>query len=179
MRSEERAQSFGEVFTPEETVEDMLSMLPQETFDPLTTFLEPSCGNGNFLVAILERKLQNISNDKTPSELKMECVLALGSIYGVDIEEENVAEARDRMFDKLRSFVGDQLTSEKDFFDTCLEIVSSNIVVGDALGGANQVSLVRYRKTSYSTVDREVFFLEQPEMDLFFQQPKPMPPILL
>lgn len=179
MRSEQRAQSFGEVFTPEGTVRNMLDLLPKTAFDVTTTFLEPSCGNGNFLVEILERKLRNLTKNSSVSEIKMGSALALASIYGVDIEAENVSEARDRIYAQVISFAKEAMVAEEEFLSACLEIISANIVIGDAIESPSQIALIRYEKTSPIKIEREVFFLEQPEMDLFFEQPAPMAPIIL
>lgn len=179
MRSEQRAQSFGEVFTPEETVRDMLELLPKRVFDVSTTFLEPSCGNGNFLVEILERKLRNVTKNTSLSKIKMGSALSVASIYGVDIEAENVFEARDRIYGKFEDFVKMKMGADQEFLSACLGIISANIVIGDAIGNPGEISLVRYTNTSPNKIDREVFFLEQPEIDLFFEHPAPMAPIIL
>ena len=179
MRSEQRAQSFGEVFTPEGTVRDMLDLLPKTAFDVTTTFLEPSCGNGNFLVEILERKLRNMPKDSSRSKIKMDSALALASIYGVDIEAENVSEARDRIYAQVKSFAKEATVADQEFLSACLEIISANIVIGDAIDNPSQIALIQYEKTSPIKIEREIFFLEQPEMDLFFVHPAPMDPIIL
>lgn len=56
IKSRKREADFGEVYTAQNQVNDMLSILPDDS--PLdTTYLEPACGNGNFLVSILKMKL--------------------------------------------------------------------------------------------------------------------------
>jgi hypothetical protein len=88
MRSNERKKSLGEVFTPPELVKEVLDQLPEEVWqDPAKTFLDNSCGNGNFLVAVLERKLQHGHNP----------IQALETVYGVDIMLDNVKECRRRL----------------------------------------------------------------------------------
>ena len=90
-KSKTRVKALGEVFTPPELVDEMLDKLPQDLWtDPNKSFLEPACGNGNFLAEILSRKLKN----KKTSKLK-----ALQTIYGVDIMEDNVLESRQRLLD--------------------------------------------------------------------------------
>lgn len=84
-RSKERSDAHGEVFTPSELVIEMLEQLPDETWQEGKTFLDQTCGNGQFLaaVAIVKRELGH----KHP----------LASIYGVDLLEDNVAETKARL----------------------------------------------------------------------------------
>ena len=93
-KQRERVQKYGEVFTPSNIVNDMLDLLPTkddgrtlilnektkaEKSYLSSTFLEPSCGDGNFLVEILNRKLKCVSE----SSFDHDVLLALSSIYGV------------------------------------------------------------------------------------------------
>lgn len=94
MKSKERVKKHGEVFTPTELVEKMLDRLPPEVWtDPYKTFCDPSCGNGNFLVAVLKRKLK----------MKHTRRQALESVYGVDIMADNVEECRERLLEAARA----------------------------------------------------------------------------
>ncbi len=93
-------KDFGEVFTPDKIVNDMLDLVKeqiQENEEYITkTFLEPACGDGQFLVRILYRKLKQV--EKLPIEQRqLALVKALSSIYGVDIQEKNVDASRKRM----------------------------------------------------------------------------------
>ena len=88
MRSEERKNELGEVFTPPELVEEILDQLPSETWtDPTKTFLEPSCGNGNFLVALKERLLKHGHEERQ----------VLERLHGVDLMQDNIDETKDRL----------------------------------------------------------------------------------
>ena len=87
MRSKERKDELGEVFTPPELVEKMLDNLSQDSWtDPTKTFLEPSCGNGNFLVALKERLMKHDSERNV-----------LQRLHGVDIMQDNIDETKDRL----------------------------------------------------------------------------------
>lgn len=117
IKARSRVKKYGEVYTPEWVVNKMLDLLQEENkeidcFSPEKTFLEPACGNGNFLVKILERKLKNCKNDK---DIKT----AVGSIYGIDILPDNVQESKERMQRMLP-------------FD-CMDILDRNIVCGNFL----------------------------------------------
>lgn len=114
MKSKERVKSLGEVFTPLELVENMLDRLPLELWaDPSKTFCDPSCGNGNFLVAVLKRKLK----------AKHTVRQALSSVYGVDIMLDNVEECRERLLKTAR--MSGNVSARA--------IVEQNVVCADAL----------------------------------------------
>lgn len=103
--NKQKVKEFGEVFTPDSIVCDMLELVNNELKDSSyeeyisTTYLEPSCGDGQFLIRILAQKMERIPKDATVEEKKLLLVKALCSIYGVDIQEEHVESARNRMLD--------------------------------------------------------------------------------
>jgi len=89
------------VFTSEREVNAMLDLVRQETERIDSRFLEPACGTGNFLVETLRRKLLIVESRYKKSQLEFEryAVIAISSIYGVDILEDNVIECRNRLFE--------------------------------------------------------------------------------
>lgn len=104
-----RVKATGEVFTPTELVQEVLDKLPQELFsEPTKTFIDPACGDGQFLSEVLIRKLEN----GIPFEV------ALSTIYGVDIMVDNVKLCQDRL-----------LCGREDL----RHIVETNIVCADSL----------------------------------------------
>ena len=137
VKSKKRVADHGEVFTAEREVNAMLDLVKQETERIDSRFLEPACGDGNFLVEILNRKLNVVVSKykKSQSEFERYIIIALSSIYGVDILEDNVVACRERLFDIANT------TYNKTFKDKCKEecsttlkhILSKNIVWGDAL----------------------------------------------
>ena len=87
-RGKTRVKATGEVFTPTPLVEEILDKMDQELFkDPTKTFIDPSCGDGQFLASVLYRKLQNGIDFET----------ALSTIYGVDLMPDNVDLCRERL----------------------------------------------------------------------------------
>jgi hypothetical protein len=87
-RDRSRVKSTGEVFTPTPLVQEILDQLLQELFtDPTKTFLDPSCGDGQFLGEVLIRKMENGSTFEQ----------ALSAVYGVDLMPDNVDECRKRL----------------------------------------------------------------------------------
>ena len=137
VKSRKRVADHGEVFTSEREVNAMLDLVKQETERIDSRFLEPACGTGNFLAEILNRKLKVVKKrySKNKSDYEKYAVLAITSIYGVDILEDNVLECRNRMF----SIFNDEYTKicKEDANDVCREavryILSRNILHGDAL----------------------------------------------
>jgi len=88
MRTKARAKSLGEVFTPTFLVERILRRLPQDTFtDYSKTVLDNSCGNGNFIVEVMQWRMMNGISHKD----------AISTIYGIDIDEMNVNECKERL----------------------------------------------------------------------------------
>ena len=93
-KSRERVQGVGEVFTNEREVNAMLDMVKPETERIDSRFLEPACGNGNFLAEVLRRKLAVVASRyrRSPSEYMRYALGAISSIYGMDIMVGNVVE---------------------------------------------------------------------------------------
>jgi type I restriction-modification system DNA methylase subunit len=94
--SKQRVADHGEVLTGKREVNAMLDLVKQETERIESRFLEPACGNGNFLTVILERKLAVVEKRYGKSQLDFEryAVLAVSSIYGIDILDDNVRQWR-------------------------------------------------------------------------------------
>ena len=108
-RDQARIRATAEVFTPTPLVQEILDQLPPDLFtDPTKTFIDPSCGDGQFLSEVLIRKLENGHDFEQ----------ALSTIYGVDLMPDNVALCRDRL-----------LCGREDL----RHIVTTNIVCHDAL----------------------------------------------
>ena len=98
IKSKKRVADFGEVYTADREVNAMLDMVANQAASITTTFLEPACGNGNFVAAILRRKLQTVADINERSEQTMLNILrAVASIYAVDILSDNVYETRNRL----------------------------------------------------------------------------------
>ncbi len=137
VKSKQRVTDHGEVFTAQREVQAMLDLVKQETERIDSRFLEPACGTGNFLVEILKRKLAVVENRYSKNQIEYErySILALSSIYGVDILQDNVQTCRDRL---LGIFTHYYLTNYKneinpEFLKTAEFILKRNILWGDAL----------------------------------------------
>lgn len=137
VKSKQRVAEHGEVFTAEREVKAMCDLVKQETERIDSRFLEPACGDGNFLSEILSRKLAIVRKKyrRLPLDYEKNAILALSSIYGVDIMPDNAIVCRERLFaiwDKQYKTV-----CKKDCNDDTREaarfILSRNIVCGNAL----------------------------------------------
>ena len=115
----------------------MLDLVRTETERIDSRFLEPACGNGNFLAEILTRKLGIVEKRYAKSQLEYEryAVLAVSSIYGIDILEDNVQQCRHRLFEIFNGYYS-RLFKDKTR-NGCREavrfILERNIIWGDAL----------------------------------------------
>lgn len=137
IKSRKRVIDHGEVFTPEREVNAMLDLVKQETERIESRFLEPACGNGNFLVEILRRKLNVVKEryKKNPLEYEKYAVLAITSIYGVELLHDNVEECRKRLFDIFdKEYVENCKTEINDECRNAVKfILKRNVLCGDAL----------------------------------------------
>jgi hypothetical protein len=135
--SKQRVTDHGEVFTGKREVDAMLDLVKPETERIDSRFLEPACGNGNFLTAILERKLCVVESRYGDSQLEYErnAVLAVSSIYGIDKLEENVTECRQRLFEIFdqKYTARFKQTAKKECRESVKYIFERNIIHGDAL----------------------------------------------
>ena len=135
--SKQRVADHGEVLTGRREVNAMLDLVKSETERIDSRFLEPACGTGNFLTEILEHKLRVVEARYGSSQLDYEryAILAVSSVYGIDILEDNVRQCRQRLFalfdlNYLRLFKG---KSHDDCRDSVRYILERNIIHGDAL----------------------------------------------
>ena len=137
VKSKARVTDFGEVNTSEREINAMLDLVKQETERLDSRFLEPACGDGNFLIEVLNRKLEILVKKykKNQYEFERNSVVVVGSIYGVDILQDNAQSAKDRLLDRFlevyeknfKGYLNDNLIRSVKF------ILDKNIIHGDAL----------------------------------------------
>lgn len=137
VRSKQRVADYGEVFTAEREVEAMCDLVKQETERIDSRFLEPACGDGNFLSVILQRKLAVVTKiyRKSAYDWERNSLLALGSLYGVDIMQDNVCFCRGRLFEIWNKEYKKVCKKEcnEATRDAAKYILHLNIVCGNAL----------------------------------------------
>jgi len=134
IKSKERVQKHGEVFTPSWVVSDMLNMLPDEVWKLETKFLEPTCGEGAFLLEILRRKLQKITA-KSQEEWEWEAAIATSSLYGIELLEDNAQRCRINLVQLFNDFYKKQYPDTQDtaFLETIRFFIERNVIQGNAL----------------------------------------------
>lgn len=133
VKSKQRVADHGEVFTPPELVEAMLDLVSSESQRIDSRFLEPACGSGNFLVPVLQRKLATVRSryGKSAFERRHYALLALMSVYGIELLGDNVAECRENL---LEVFTDDLAVRPDDEWSVAARnVLAVNIVHGDAL----------------------------------------------
>ncbi len=137
VKSKQRVADHGEVFTAEREVNAMLDLVKNESERIESRFLEPACGDGNFLVKILERKLASVQRKyhASPADFEMWSVIAVMNIYGVELLADNAAACRERLFRIWDDVYTAHNKAEAN--DECRAVVrfilEKNILCGDAL----------------------------------------------
>ena len=123
----------GEVFTPPWMVEAMLDLVKGESERIDSRFLEPACGSGNFVVPVLKRKLRTVHAryGKSDFEKRHHALLALMSIYGIELLDDNVAECRDNLLGVIAAYLA--VNSGEEWYIAAARVLDVNIVYGDAL----------------------------------------------
>ena len=138
VKSKQRVADHGEVFTAEREVKAMCDLVADECLRIDSRFLEPACGDGNFLYEILSRKLDIVIKryKKSSYDYERNALLALGSIYGVELMMDNVMACRERLY-KLWDQYYKKAVKKKDRNDEVCEsakyILQKNIICGNAL----------------------------------------------
>ena len=132
-RSKRRVADHGEVFTPPWLVEAMLDLVKDETDRIDSRVLEPACGSGNFLMAVLRRKLAvvELRYGKSQCERRHHALLALMCTYGIELLADNIAECRANLLEIVSEHLG--LTETDDLYRAASYVISQNLVHGDAL----------------------------------------------
>jgi hypothetical protein len=141
VKSKKRVADHGEVFTAEREVNAMLDLVKDETLRIDSRFLEPACGNGNFLAEVLRRKLDVVQSRyaKNQTDYERNAITAISSIYGIDILEDNAQECRDRLLDIFHIVYLKIFKSKcnEDCLQAVRYILLCNIIWGDALSFKN------------------------------------------
>lgn len=163
VKSKERVRDLAEVFTADREVNAMLDLIGDSSYSIDYRYLEPSCGNGNFTVAILERKMLTVSNKyKKLKDFEFYTLMALGSIYGVDIASDNVKEARLRMKNVIvNGFSGFQNSRQptEGFYKSVDYVLKHNIIKGDMLNGERKIKFTEFTSPKIYKFQQRTFRL--------------------
>lgn len=172
IKSRSRVKAHGEVFTPRHMVNQMLDVVSPDLESAPgfvdKTFFEPSAGDGNFLTAILNRKLAAITERYSPAVIPTESLFALASIYGVELLKDNHNAAQAAMLGEFVNFHQRNkipCTRRTNLFRAAKFLITENIQHGNTLTGRGQddeeltFSWWKRRLNVPPTVEREVFTL--------------------
>ncbi len=135
IKSKQRVIDHGEVFTAQREVNAMIDLVEPMASSITATVLEPACGEGVFLVEMLNRRLETLKAFGFSGYwLQWQILRTVSSLYGVDIHADNVVATRQNLISKCRTWMmanGESITPE--FSRGLSEIVKLNIVAGDTL----------------------------------------------
>ena len=114
-RDTKRIKDNGEVFTPKTIIDQMLAKIPEENWkDPSKTFLEPTFGSGNIVIAILEKRIKS----------GIKPLVALKTLYGVELMQDNVNKCKQRIIDLLQE-------NNVKITNNVINIINYNFVCSD------------------------------------------------
>jgi hypothetical protein len=133
VKSKQRVADHGEVFTPSWIVDDMLNLVENESNRIESRFLESACGEGNFLKTVLNRKLGTVraKYGKSEFETRHYALLAVMSIYGIELLEDNIKECREALLAIYAKFLG--IDQESSWYKAANKVLIVNVIQGDAL----------------------------------------------
>lgn len=133
IKSKERVANHGEVFTETHLVDAMLDLVKDETERIDSRFLEPACGSGNFLVRILQRKLDVVEKKygKWEFENRHYSLLAVMSVYGIELLADNITECRENVLEILTEHLN--LDDDDPLLYAASHVLSQNLVHGNAM----------------------------------------------
>lgn len=137
VKSKQRVADHGEVFTAPREVKAMLNLVQKEAMKIESRFLEPACGDGNFLVEILHRKLATVESlyGRHQSKYERYALIAVCSLYGIDILKDNVQACRNRLFNIFNEQYVRLFKNKfnKEYQNSIKHILNLNIIWGNAL----------------------------------------------
>lgn len=173
IKSRDRVYKYAEVYTAEREINAMLNLIGHESERIDSTFLEPACGNGNFLIEILRRKLKTVQQVYGNSNqlFSMYALLAISSIYGVDIQKDNVEECRERLknyfVDNYFGLFG--VKPLNNLVSAVSQILNDNICWGNTLtysnGSGEPLRMFEWQMLPDGNFIKKAFLLETMDTD--------------
>ncbi|MGO5384105.1 methylase [Ligilactobacillus salivarius] len=139
IKSKNRVQKYGEVFTPDWIVKKMLSepSIQNKLHDIHATFLEPSVGEGAFVTEILHQKLTYVDEISNKSNWIKNTLWVIASIYGIELLTDNLIIAKQNLIEVLsqhyQNFYQKKLSKNTDLYKSARYIIDNNIVQGNTL----------------------------------------------
>lgn len=137
IKSEIRVSKFGEVNTNLREVSAMLDLVKNESFRVDSRFLEPACGDGIFILEVLNRKLSSFIKkySKSKNDFEKNLFISISSIYGIDILNDNVLDCRNKIYENSFNIYKKYFDTDIDlkFLNSLKHVIKKNIIHGDAL----------------------------------------------
>lgn len=169
IRSRQRVIDHGEVLTPPGLVRDMLDLVAHECERIDSRFLEPACGDGNFLAEVLRRKLLTVDRQNARNRARWEraAILSVCSVYGIDLLADNVARCRERLLEVVSEAHAARFKEPfpEGASRAAAFILSRNIVHGNALtlrtGDDKPIVFSEWSPVNGSMLKRRDFSYEQ------------------
>ena len=169
IKSKKRVADHGEVLTNEREVKAMVDLVWKEFPKKFpkekkltTTYFEPSCGTGNFLVEILERKLKVLPTFKRKQD-EHDCylILLVGSIYGIELLEDNTNECRERLFAIVKDYyhkyyakVNPRSKYYKNLMKAIEIVIIQNIQCGNTLEDTHKIVFTFWKYERKNQISR-------------------------
>lgn len=157
----ENIVNFGEVYSPHWLIDKMLSLVADEASRIESTFLEPSCGDGRILYAVLEKKLDYCKRvyARNPHHKLFFSFVSLTTIYGIDIQPKNVDITREKL---LKLFLYGIKKSERlKIMPAAKHVLSKNILLANTVSSASdtaQLLISKWSPLGTSHIQRQDFY---------------------
>lgn len=171
-RSKERIRDFGEVFTPEKYVNQMLDMLDKSVWADINiVFFEPTCGHGNFVEAIVERRLNAFLKKAKRQKINNPHFYAvantLNNLWAIDIDFKNIEFCRNRVRTFIFNFLLEHeknnlsfeffIRNNKDFLTHLLCCIEWQIHENEALSCLETDSVNAKKMANKTTISKKWF----------------------
>ena len=171
-RSKKRVRDLGEVFTPKKYVHQMLDTLDKSIWaDVNKVFFEPTCGHGNFVIAIVERRLEAFLYKAKKNNINNSHFYAvantLNNLWAIDVDSKNINFCRDRVWDiilrflleneKSRTRISEIISKNKKFFAHILCCINWQIHENEALSCLEKDSNIAQKVASKTIVSKKWF----------------------
>lgn len=168
INSKERVKNLGEVYTAKLEIDSMLNLIPLEIWGKLdSSFLEPSCGDGNFIEAIIIKKIDYYikinSIIKSEIEIQNDILVIVANIYGIDICDTNISQCRLRISNLLKNILVHKFNISKiseDFEKILIDMVDKNYIVGNTLEESKKINLVKWEKIKDYSFKKSNYLLD-------------------
>lgn len=163
--SKKRVKNLAEVYTAKREVVSILNLIPQEIWENNnSTFLEPSCGNGNFIEAIILKKIKNLNINKNQQQLEFDILNAVCHIYGIDICFENIKTCKNRIFKLIKKYFYDiynHLIPTEKFLTTLEYIIDLNYICNDTLKNSENICFIKWKFSINLDCKEKIFKLSE------------------